>query len=300
MNEWTQAERYMLDEIRRGNGEAWSQLVGRYEGRLTAFARRRVPRGTDPEDLVQDTFLLFLRGLSNFREQASLETFLFVILRRRLADLHRGKRIKICELPGADESGNDIDALPAPDPTASWYARKDEHREAARQALTTALRSLIEAMKDGDDFRDLQIAESLFFAQWPNRQIAGELGIGAEYIALLKHRWANQLRERVATLMQHRLGEPLAGQDAFDALDSLLSEIWEDQRPSCPKRSTIGGFILGTLDEPWQRFVEFHIHRLGCAFCKANLDDLQLQTVQNPSVVRDKVLQSTVGFFRKV
>ena len=45
MNEWTEAERYMLDQIRRGSGEAWSQLVERYQGRLTAFARRRVPKG---------------------------------------------------------------------------------------------------------------------------------------------------------------------------------------------------------------------------------------------------------------
>ena len=40
MAELTQADRYLLDQIRRGDGEGWSALVARYQGRLLAFARR--------------------------------------------------------------------------------------------------------------------------------------------------------------------------------------------------------------------------------------------------------------------
>jgi RNA polymerase sigma factor (sigma-70 family) len=299
MSDLSEAERYMLDQIRRGSGEGWSQLVERYQGRLLAFARRRVPRGADAEDLVQDTFLLFLRGLANYREQASLETFLFVILRRRLADLHRGKRISICELPGSEDNPNDPDSLAGSDQTASWYARRDEQRDAARSALTTALRSLVERMKDAVDLEDLRIAELVFYAQWPNKQIAQALNIDANNIALLKHRWAKQLRERIEALFLQRHGPATIPWDIPSAIDSLLTEIWEDQRLSCPKRSTIGGFVLATLDDPWQKYIEFHINRLGCAFCKANLEDLQEQTRHDPGPMRDRILQSTVGFFRK-
>src|SRR5580658_436233 len=100
MDERTEAERYLLHEIRRGSDEAWSQLVERYQGRLIAFARGRVPKGTDAEDLVQDTFLHFLRGLGNYRAQASIETYLFVILRRRVVELHRGRNSRVCAMPG--------------------------------------------------------------------------------------------------------------------------------------------------------------------------------------------------------
>src|ERR1700722_9979852 len=102
MNQCSEAERYMLEEIRRGSGDAWSQVVDRYQGRLVAFARRRVPRGVDPEDLVQETFLQFVRSLANFRQEASLETFLFVILRRKLADVHRGRKINASDLGEQD------------------------------------------------------------------------------------------------------------------------------------------------------------------------------------------------------
>ena len=239
-----------------------------------------------PEDLVQDTFLRFLKGLAGFREQASLETFLFVILRRRLAEVHRGKRVSVCELPQSDESSHGSEILPADDPTASWYVRRDEQRDAARTALTTALRSLIQKMQQADDFRDLQIVELMFYAHWPNKQIAQELGIDANSIALLKHRWIKQLHERVAPMLEHRLGNADIPWDMPDAVDSLLTEIWEDQRPSCPKRSTIGGFLLGTLDDAWPAYIDFHIKRLGCSFCNASFEDMQQQTQQDPGALR--------------
>ena len=118
MNQCTEAERYMLEGIRRGSGDAWAQVVDRYQGRLVAYARRRAPRGVDAEDVVQDTFLRFVRGLNSFREESSLETFLFVILKRTLADAHRGRRMVTGEMA-------EQDAAPAPDLTASRYSRRE-------------------------------------------------------------------------------------------------------------------------------------------------------------------------------
>jgi RNA polymerase sigma factor (sigma-70 family) len=299
MQERTEAERYLLDEIRRGSDSAWSQLVERYQGRLTAFARSRAPKGADAEDLVQDTFLHFLRGLANFREEASIETYLFLILRRRLAELHRGRPARLVGLQTPDESSDADPAIPSRDHTASWYARRDEQRDAARAALTTALRSLIQKMHDSLDMQDLQIVELVFYAQWANQKIAAELSVDADHVALLKHRWLKQLRDRVMPLIAHKLGELAVPWDTPEVLDSLLTEIWEDERPSCPKRSTVGGFVLHTLDDPWQSYVDFHINRLGCPFCRANLDDLQEQSRKDPAPLRHRILQSTVGFFRK-
>jgi RNA polymerase sigma factor (sigma-70 family) len=295
MNERTEAERHLLEEIRRGSGDAWSQLVERYQGRLTAFARHRVPKGTEAEDLVQDTFLHFLRGLAGYREEASVETYLFLILRRRLAELHRGRLVRVCSLPTNDDASDAADNAPAPDPTASWYIRRDEQHDMARTALTTALRSLLHGMRENLELHDMQIVELVFYAQWPNQQIATELGEDAGRIAVLKHRWLKQLRDRVLQLLAQ--DEPAIPWDAPQTLDSLLTEIWEDERPSCPKRSTVGSYFLNTLDHPWQGYVDFHINRVGCSFCRANLEDFQKQNHQDPVPLRNRILQSTVGFF---
>jgi hypothetical protein len=42
MNGITKAEQYLLDKIRRGNKEAWSEFVDRYRGRLFSFARAKL------------------------------------------------------------------------------------------------------------------------------------------------------------------------------------------------------------------------------------------------------------------
>ena len=116
----------------------------------------------------------------------------------------------------------------------------------------------------------------VFYAQLPNQRIAAETGVEANHVALLKHRWIKQLREHVEQSMAK---SPLPW-DAPEAMDSLLTEIWEDQRPSCPRCSTVGGYVLGTLDEPWRRYVDFHINRLNCSFCRANLEE---SSSSNPS-----------------
>src|SRR3954467_15307422 len=110
MAELTEADRYLLERIARGDTEGWYQLVQPYQGRLLAFARSRLNRKEEAEDLVQDTFIAFLEGLKNFRENASVETFLFTILRHKLIDFFRGKQMRVCflqELLQGDSSTRD-------------------------------------------------------------------------------------------------------------------------------------------------------------------------------------------------
>jgi RNA polymerase sigma factor (sigma-70 family) len=266
--------------------------VDRYQGRLLAFARNRGISAADADDLVQETLIRFLGGLATFREEASLETYLFMILRRRIIDWLRGRRVHACLVQdgeGDDPSG--VDAA-APDLTASTYARRDEQVDRQRTALAAALSEMIGSMKEAANFRDLQIVEMLFYAQLRNKEISGLSGLSEQNVALMKHRWLKQLRDRVSA----RLG----GIDLEEAgSDSLLTQIWEDGRLSCPKRSTIGGYLLKTLELPWHDYVDFHLEKLGCRFCLANLDDLRSETKQSPRRLKDKVMQSTVGFFRK-
>lgn len=296
MSEISAGDAFLLEQIRQGSAAGWGQLVERYEGRLLAYARSKLRRTGDAEDLVQDTFVNFLRSLANFRAQASIETYLFSILRRRILDTYRGPRSNVCLLQdtllaGADDS-NASGELAAPDPTASWYVRRDETRERQRAALTEALGELIGDFKSSRSFRDLKIVEMLFYCQLRNKDIAALAGVSENHVAVLKHRSLKVIGEQVA--------RRLSLSDCTDPPDTLLSEIWQDQRLSCPKRSTIGGYLLGTLEPDWQDYVGFHLDRLGCRFCQANFEDLQQQTAeQGRRAVCERIMQSTVGFLRK-
>src|SRR5437764_863390 len=239
MTQWTEAERFLLERVRQRDGDAWAQLVARYEGRLIAFARARGVSAADAEDFVQDSFLSLLRGLDAFRGEASLETYLFLLLRRRIVEWLRGRRVHAC-LAG-EESASGEPAPPAPVETASSYARRAEELDQDRSALAAAIAALVEDFRREANFRDLQLVEMLFYAQMRNNAIAATMGLDEKYIALLKHRWIKQLRAQI---------DQVTSESAADGAESLLSEVWEEYRPSCPKRSTLGGYVLGTLDSP--------------------------------------------------
>jgi RNA polymerase sigma factor (sigma-70 family) len=298
MSEPTQADRYLLEQIRKGDARAWQQLVERYQGRLLAFSRTRSANSADAEDLVQETFLKFLNGLPAYREEANLETYLFMILRRRIIDSLRGKRVYACIAQEEAEENEPPQGvtLAAGDLTASQYVRRDEQVNIEKGALAGALLDVINTLKKNTDLQDLLIMEMLFYAQLRNKEIARLSGLDEKAIALIKHRRLKQLRDRVAERMD---AADLSGLDAPGAADSMLTEVWEEQRPSCPKRSTLGGYLLKTLEKPWQEYVEGHVNKLGCRFCRANLDDLKAETKQAPRAFRDRVMQSTVGFLRR-
>jgi RNA polymerase sigma factor (sigma-70 family) len=300
MSQWSEADRYLLDRVRRHDGEAWSQLVAKYQGRLLAFARGQRVGQADAEDFVQDTFLNFLRGLDAYRGEASLETYLFLLLRRRIIDAARGRRVRACS--AADLAGPASFPEPAaPDASASWYARRDERVAGEREALARAVTGFVRELRDDLNFPHLQLAEMLFYAQMRNQAIAQATGLDEKYVGLLKHRWVKRLRARTLEALGNVAGDAQGGDetDAGTACQiSLLSEVWEEHRPSCPKRTTLGGHVLGTLDEPWARYVTFHVETLGCRFCAASLTDLRRETAEAPDAFRDRVMQSTVGFFR--
>ena len=120
---------------------------------------------------------------------------------------------------------------------------------------------------------------------------AASPGIGVDVRAIM-HAWGINLEEAAQ--------QPRAFFSAQAKLGSMLSEIWQTQRLSCLKRSTIGAWLLGTLDEAWSGYVEFHIERLGCEFCRANLDDLRRQTQSDtPPAFHQRIMQSTVGFLSR-
>jgi len=310
MAELTRADKYLLDAIRQGSSEGWSQLVDRHQGRLIAFARAKLPREADPDDLVQETFISFIKALPNFRGESSIETFLFAILYRKIINWFRGRRVNVCLLQDTagsrqdEETTNVADKLMSPAQTASWYARRKEDHITQHKALTGAIHELIDACKKSLNFRNLKIIEMLFYCQLRNKEIAQIVGVDENNVALIKHRCLKQIREDVAQHLEVQLANNQTSAEAppplSDPPDALLTEIWQEQRLSCPKRNTIGAYLLDTLDEAWKDFVAFHLDKLGCEFCRANLEDLKQKSTQDDTgSLYKRIMDSTIGFLSK-
>jgi len=290
------AERIWLERIRAGDQQAWVQLIERFQGRLLAFARMRAPRGVEPEDLVQEVFISFIQSVGRFRHDCSLETYLFSVLRRRLVDNYR-QRDRVCLLQDqfAEDSGADrLESVAGAEPSVSWYAVQQEQRQLASKGLAEALTRVVDRFKASCDLEGLKMLELLFYCQLPSNEVARVLGTNANQVRVFRHRCIRQVREYTQGLVDEVTDDQLQG------FEGLLAGLWQEMRMSCPKRMTIGGYLLGTLEPPWHEYVHWHIYRLGCHFCKANLEDLQTQVQPGPDrALRSRIMESTVGFFLK-
>ena len=302
----TKGEQYFLDKIRQGNEQAWSEFIGRYRGRLLRFAQAKLPQRADAEDVIQDTFIAFLNSVGRFRGECDLETYLFALTRRKIIDSYRRSDTRrVCLIQDAYESGSEEDPSDAfeqvqgPVQTASWYARADEQHDAQKAMLAEAINDLVDDFKRALRFRDLQIIELLFYCQLANKRVAEIMNITEQTVGVIKHRSLKQVRE----YMSHKQAAAGRGSDAgnggSEPADSLLTEIWEYHRPSCPKRSTIGAYLLRTLDSDWQKYVDSHLNVLGCRFCRANMEDLQSQAVEHQQQLHARIMESTVGFLHR-
>jgi len=100
-----------------------------------------------------------------------------------------------------------------------------------------------------------------------------------------------ELGERLAEILRQR-----------DAGVHSLGAIWRRNQVSCPQREHLGSFLLGTLAAEEMHYIHFHIMKIGCRFCAANLEDLQRQQQENANDTAErkrKYLQSSAGFFRE-
>ncbi len=301
MSQPNQADQFLIQQIRDGNEDGWRQVVDRYQGRLWAFARRQLHDDQAAEDIVQETFVGLLKGLDRLELWTSLETCLFTILRRRLVDSFRrsgrAQQLRMCaprsagQLDDGDSLGDADQWIDRRNVSASKYAEQSEQRTIQERALWRALSNSIEHLRQETKLRELRVFEMVFYAQMRNKEIAELVGMEQQQIGLLKHRFVRRLAEDI----QSGTG---SGDVVVD--DSVLSRLWEEHRPSCPKRSTLGKMILGLLSPVWCEYIDFHIETLGCHACQANLQDLRIDSSQSSAKsVSDRILQSSIGFFRK-
>jgi RNA polymerase sigma factor (sigma-70 family) len=294
------SDKDILERIRRGDTAAWVGLVDEYQGRLLRFVIARVPQRADAEDIVQETFTALVRVIGNLQIETTLETYLFSILRNEIANRYRTRWARrvcliqdVCQPAAGDGPVDSFAWVASSDPSVSWCVSHEEQWQLLRQTLTDVLRRWIKGYQEAMKFRELKIADLLFYCQLSNVDVAKLLRMDEGLVRVIKHRCLKHIREKITeneSLKDLSIASP----------EDLLTEIWESQRLSCPKRSTLGAFLLETLSPEWFDYVDFHLSTMGCHFCRASFKDLQeQQTSEQRTQFEQRIVSSTVGFLTK-
>ena len=180
----------LLARLRTGDEGAFKHLVDKHNATMIRVALRYVDNLGVAEEVVQETWLAFLNGLTRFRGEASVKTWLYAILlnraRSRGAREKRTRRLAV----RASDLENEIDSIPL---DGAVPHSSPEETTANRQAVGVVLeqiRCLPPLQATVVTLRDLE--------GWTSREVADTLGISLTYQRVLLHRARKYLRRSLA------------------------------------------------------------------------------------------------------
>jgi RNA polymerase sigma-70 factor (ECF subfamily) len=94
-------DQYLVQQVLKGNQQAFGQIVRQTEGLITQIVFRMVPAPGDRQDLVQDIYLKAFRNLAGFQFNARLSTWLGKIAYNTC--LHYLEKKKLVFLPDEND-----------------------------------------------------------------------------------------------------------------------------------------------------------------------------------------------------
>ncbi len=192
----TEAEKLLVKQIRQGDPQAWERLINLYEGRLLAFAVRRVRDRAAAEDIVQETFVGFLNSLPNFDEKRELQTYLFTIASYKVTD-HLRRTGRRPAQTGEEASERMAEAADDRQRAASSLARSNERVELESAAIGRALKQMIDQWRDKGEYIRIQVLELLFVKGWANKEVAKLVKVSEQQVANYRFAAVKKLCEQV-------------------------------------------------------------------------------------------------------
>jgi RNA polymerase sigma-70 factor (ECF subfamily) len=201
MNVEKSADQLLIERIRKGDADAWGQLIARYEGRLLAFTESRLGRRGVAEDIVQETFIGFLTSLPNFDGTRRVESYLFSICAHKMTDhLRREGRRPAIPFSVTQKSDEGEMAIPGGIRGASTIVRSGERREIEGESIAAAIAPLIDRWRAKKEWPKLMCLELLFVRGRSNKDVAERLQLTEQQVANYKSDFLIQVRKGVRKL----------------------------------------------------------------------------------------------------
>jgi RNA polymerase sigma factor (sigma-70 family) len=292
-----------IERLQAFEDEEWMRVEREYCGRLLAYVGRRIHDVQAREDVLQETLLGAVRGIGGFDPTYTFEQYLFGICHNRTIDHLRRRRLQTLEIEEDGDGMPGIESMAAVDETPSRIVRGADLAARARRLLGELLKDWVQETWAQGEFVRLMVIEALFCGGWRNKDTWERFELRDETaVAGIKFRAIKRLRE-LAREKDPR-GELLpalatATETGETTLDFDVSEIWRQQRVSCPARHWIARQVTGNLDEGPRKFLEFHLNEMECPWCQANLEDLsRVQQKASLEPMIERVHASTLQYLR--
>jgi RNA polymerase sigma-70 factor (ECF subfamily) len=179
------SEPELIEAARRGDEEAVEELLALHERKLFRFSMRMCGNEQDAREVLQETMLAAFRGMSGFRGEARLSTWLYQIARGYCLKSRRRSSGEPLEMDGLDAASSvAAEAEPADQRT---------HAQEIGEALHAAILALPGSLRAAVVLRDVE--------ELDGEEAAAVLGIELPALKSRLHRGRAELRKHLAILL---------------------------------------------------------------------------------------------------
>ena len=202
------AESALVDALRAGDEEAFTELVREYQPSLVRVARIYVPTQAAAEEVAQETWLGVLNGLDRFEGRSSLRTWIFRILTNiaKTRAVRDGRTLPFSALqdPGrVPEAAVDADRFLDPEHPrwpGHWAVRPETWPEDAllaaetRERLEAAIEALPASQRAVISLRDIE--------GWSSEEVRNALDLSETNQRVLLHRARSKVRAALESYLR--------------------------------------------------------------------------------------------------
>ena len=175
-----------------------TETIGREQGRLRNFIRRRVADEADAEDILQDVFYELVEAFRLMKPIEQAGAWLYRVARNRIIDRFRKKKpatLSADTVPESDE-GDRLsleELLPSPDagPEATY----------ARSILLEELDAALDELPE--EQREVFVAHEIQGISF--KELSAETGVGINTLLSRKHHAVLHLRRRLQSIYEEYL-----------------------------------------------------------------------------------------------
>ena len=193
----TSPDKLLVQQIRAGSEDAWQTLIDTYEGRLTAFVRRRLTQASAVEDIVQETFIGFLTSIPNFDDNRPIQGFLFTICAFKLTD-HLRREGRRPTIPiNSNNSGDGAMQLAGGGRKPSAIFRSEERKDIETDVLAEIIKQFIQSNKTQQGWLKISVLELLFLRGMKNKDVADKLEISPQVVASTKFEFLDKIKTQL-------------------------------------------------------------------------------------------------------
>jgi RNA polymerase sigma-70 factor, ECF subfamily len=193
-------EAALVERARKGDDQAFSDLVSRYERRVYRMAKQITQSDEDAEDVLQESFLKAYTHLDSFQGQSKFYTWLVrIAVNEALMKLRKRKSDRTVSLDEPADTGEDTVVREI----AVWEDDPEQRysREELREILDKAIEQLKPAFRTVFVLRDIE--------EMSTEETAEALGLSIPAVKSRLLRARLQLREKLTRLFKRK------GEDAF-------------------------------------------------------------------------------------